>query len=123
MKDGQGKGASEAERGVRGFHAHVYFDANEFEAAEALCLGAKEQFGLPMGRMHPGPVGPHPRGSCQLTVKAGAFGAVLAWLMTHRGNLTIFIHGLSGSDYRDHTRHVLWLGPPETLDISMFSPD
>ena len=52
------------------YHAHVYYDAATRERAHALCDAAGETFGIKVGRMHDNPVGPHPRGSCQLTVQA-----------------------------------------------------
>jgi len=45
---------------LRGFHAHVYFDAETVEQARALCEAARDRFGVAMGRMHERPVGPHP---------------------------------------------------------------
>ena len=35
---------------------------------KALGAAAQQRFGVPVGHYHTRPVGPHPRGSCQLTV-------------------------------------------------------
>ena len=51
---------------ITGYHAHVYFDAASREQAHALCEAAGRTLGVTVGRMHDKPVGPHPRGSCQL---------------------------------------------------------
>ena len=59
---------------IRDFHAHIYFDAAEVEQARALGDAAHECFGVPVGHYHLHPVGPHPRGSVQLTVPAEQFG-------------------------------------------------
>ncbi|MBY8974566.1 DOPA 4,5-dioxygenase family protein [Rhodobacteraceae bacterium NNCM2] len=104
----------------KGWHAHVYFDPEELGRAQALCEAAAEKFGIAMGRMHQRPVGPHPRGSCQLSVPPDAFGEVIPWLAANRGGLTVFAHGESGDHLADHTEHVLWLGPSEALDLSIF---
>ena len=53
---------------ITSYHAHVYYDAAEREKARRLCEAARAAFGVTVGRMHDGPVGPHPRGSCQLSV-------------------------------------------------------
>lgn len=103
-----------------GWHAHIYFDADSKAEAESLCKAAVARFGLVMGRMHDAPVGPHPRGSCQLSVTPQDFGSVIPWLSANRGALTVFAHGESGDALADHTRHVLWLGPSEELDLSIF---
>ena len=73
-----------------------------------------------MGRMHEKPVGPHPEWSCQLTVEKEKFGATIPWLSENRGGLTVFVHGLSGDDLKDHTEHVIWLGPSVELKLGMF---
>ena len=105
---------------IRDFHAHIYFDPDEVDQARAFGAAARAQFGVPEGHYHVRPVGPHPRGSCQLTVPAERFGEVAQWLTLNRGQLTIFAHANTGDDLADHTRHVIWFGPSETLNLSMF---
>jgi aromatic ring-cleaving dioxygenase len=106
---------------ITGYHAHVYFDAAERERAQRLCEAAHTAFGVAVGRMHDKPVGPHPRGSCQLTVGTDQFASVLPWLMLNRGGLTIFAHAQTGDALKDHTAHVIWLGPSELLDLAALS--
>ncbi|MGV3512614.1 MAG: DOPA 4,5-dioxygenase family protein [Novosphingobium sp.] len=107
----------------RDYHAHVYFNADEAADASALCTAMKDALGVAMGRVHSRPVGPHPRGSCQMTVPAARLSDAIEWLMLRRGKFTVFCHGNSGDDLRDHTAHVMWLGPSEALDLSQFGPD
>ena len=106
---------------IENYHAHVYFDAETREQADKLCKAAGERFGVKVGRMHDKPVGPHPRGSCQLTIKTEQFAEVIPWLVTHRKGLTIFTHAQTGNALKDHTDHVIWLGPSETLTLSALS--
>jgi aromatic ring-cleaving dioxygenase len=105
---------------IRDFHAHIYFDPDELAAAQALAREAHARFGVPVGHFHLGPVGPHPRGSCQLTVLPGQFGEFAQWAVLNRGALTIFAHAETGDDLADHTDHVIWFGPSEPLDLSIF---
>jgi aromatic ring-cleaving dioxygenase len=105
---------------IENFHAHVYYDAPTRAQALALCETAGEKFGIKVGRMHDGPVGPHPRGSCQLTVPKDRFSEVIPWLVLNRGELTVFTHAQTGDPLKDHTAHVIWLGPSETLELSQF---
>ncbi len=105
---------------IRDFHAHIYFDPDEVDLARSLGAAARSQFGVPEGHYHLTPVGPHPRGSCQLTVPTDRFGEVAQWLTLNRGPLTIFAHANTGDDLADHTQHVIWFGPSETLNLSMF---
>jgi aromatic ring-cleaving dioxygenase len=103
---------------IQEYHAHVYYDAATRAQAEKLVQAAGETFGVKTGRMHDNPVGPHPRGSCQLTVKTGQFAEVIPWLITHRNGLTVFAHAQTGHALKDHTDHVVWLGPSEPLKLS-----
>ena len=105
---------------IRDFHAHIYFDPDEIAQAKALGAAARENFAVAEGHYHLRPVGPHPRGSCQLTVPADQFGDVAQWLVLNRGGLTIFAHANTGDDLADHTDHVIWFGPSETLNLAMF---
>jgi aromatic ring-cleaving dioxygenase len=106
---------------IRDFHAHIYFDPPELESAQALARAAQERFGVAVGHFHLKPVGPHPRGSCQLTVQPQQFGDFVQWIVLNRRGLTIFAHASTGNDRADHTDNVLWFGPSEPLDLSIFA--
>ena len=105
---------------IRDFHAHIYYDPGELEQAKQLAAAARARFGVAVGHFHLKPVGPHPRGSCQLTVPPDLFGDFAQWLALNRGPLTIFAHANTGDDLADHTEHVIWFGPSEPLDLSIF---
>lgn len=107
------------EGSISGWHAHVYYDPPKRAVAERLCRGAADRFGITMGRMHDNPVGPHPTGSCQLTVPPDRIGPLVGWLALNRGALTIFIHAETGDVMADHTAHVLWLGESRDLRIDV----
>ena len=105
---------------IHDFHAHIYFDADELEDAELVAGAAADVFALPIGRFHSKAVGPHPRGSVQLTVPTAKFGDVAQWLALNRRGLTVFAHANTGNDRADHSEHVIWFGPSEPLDLSIF---
>ena len=105
---------------IFGWHAHVYFDADTIGPARDLCERARDTFGVSMGWMHQKPVGPHPMWSCQLTFPPGKFGSLIPWLGQERGDLTVFIHAVTGDDLRDHTQGTIWMGTMPTLDLSIF---
>jgi DOPA 4,5-dioxygenase len=104
---------------IRNFHAHIYFDPEETDRAMQLAADAEARFHLDVGRFHVRPVGPHPRGSCQLTVPTEVFGDFAQWLALNRHSLTIFAHANTGNELADHTEHVIWFGPSERLDLSV----
>ena len=69
--------------------------------------------------MHDNPVGPHPRGSCQLTVEARSSSprSFPGSYSTARASRSSPI-AQTGNALKDHTEHVIWLGPSETLKLS-----
>jgi aromatic ring-cleaving dioxygenase len=110
-----------AEPGIRDFHAHIYYDPEQVEIAKQLAAAAQARFPISVGHFHLRPVGPHPRGSVQLTVPSDLFGEVAQFLAISGRTLTIFAHANTGDDLADHTRHVIWFGPSEPLDLSIFA--
>ena len=112
--------AEMTEPAIRDFHAHIYYDPAEVEQAKQLAAAVQARFPVAVGHFHLKPVGPHPRGSVQLTVPRDAFGDVAQFLALNRGGLTIFAHAETGDDLADHTRHAIWFGPSEALDLSIF---
>jgi DOPA 4,5-dioxygenase len=110
-----------SEPSIRDFHAHIYYDPHEVEQAKQLAAAVKARFPIAVGHFHLRSVGPHPRGSCQLTVPRDLFGDVAQFLALNRGGLTIFAHAETGDDFADHTQHVIWFGESEALNLSIFS--
>ena len=109
------------EPSIRDFHAHIYYDPEEVELARHIAAAAQARFGVAVGHFHLKPVGPHPRGSCQLTVPTEQFGDFAQWIALNRAGLTIFAHTSTGDDLADHTEHVIWFGKSEALNLSIFS--
>ena len=105
---------------IQNFHAHIYFDPDELDRAEALARAAQERFALAIGHFHRRPVGPHPRGSVQMTVPTDRFGELATWLAVNRAGLTIFAHASTGDDKQDHSQNVVWFGRSEELNLLIF---
>lgn len=105
---------------IKGYHAHVYFDAATADKARALQQRISDNFEISMGRFHEKNVGPHPRWSYQVAFKAALFDTLIPWLMLNRDGLTVFVHGLSGDDLFDHTALTLWLGESVPLNLEIF---
>ena len=105
---------------ITGYHAHVYFDAHATEKAKEICQDASELFSVTMGNVHERPVGPHPMYSCQLTCNPTQFFELLPWLALNREELIVFCHPETGDDLADHSKHVIWLGEAQALDLAIF---
>ena len=72
-------------------------------------------------RLHSQPVGPHAMAMFEVNLFTPAqFGAFVAWLVIHRGPLSILVHPNTGDDERDHTQRAAWLGERVPLDLSIF---
>jgi aromatic ring-cleaving dioxygenase len=106
----------------KAYHAHVYFGPETVAQARALVEEAGRTFKVQVGRVHEKLVGPHPQWSCQIAFSAGEFDQLIPWLDTHRGNLDVFVHGLTGDDLADHTTYAYWLGNEWPLKTGMFLP-
>ena len=109
-----------SEPAIHDFHAHIYYDPADVERARQLAAAVQARFPVAVGHFHLRPVGPHPRGSVQLTVPTELFGDVAQFLALNRNGLTIFAHAETGEDLADHTQHVIWFGESEELDLSIF---
>lgn len=105
---------------IRGYHSHVYFDADTLTQARELCEEAAKRFDLRMGRVHEREVGPHPDWSCQLAYRAELLNQVLPWLALNRQGLVIFTHPVTGNDLRDHRDHAIWMGAVRPLRLAQF---
>ena len=105
---------------IQDFHAHIYYDPAEVDQAKALAAEVQRRFGVRVGHFHLSLIGPHPRGSCQMTVPTERFGEMAVWLSVNRGGLTIFAHASTGDDLRDHSANIIWFGPSESLDLTIF---
>jgi len=106
---------------IVGFHAHIYCDADNRDAAARVTEGLT-QFEVQLGRWHDKPIGPHPQAMYQVAFLPDEFGKVVSWLMLNREDLDILIHPETGDDVADHTLHSLWLGEKLELNIEFLRP-
>ena len=99
------------------YHAHIYFGPGTVDQARALAQQAGEKFKVAVGRVHEKNVGPHPAWSVQLAFSQAEFDRLIPWLDEHRGNLDVFVHGVTGDDIVDHTDYAYWLGNEWALNL------
>ncbi len=106
---------------IRNYHFHLYYPLAEREqAAVILNQLAKEKPGTQIGTIWDKPVGPHPIGSCQVTVERKDFSEMVEWFLANRKDYSVFIHPDTGHDLEDHTQHVMWMGKEHPLKTEIF---
>jgi len=102
------------------YHFHLYYEPENIDQASKLRDQIGECFDVALGRLWDRPVGPHPIGSCQISVSVELFQEVLVWLMENRRGIDVFIHPATGDDLKDHSEHAMWLGRSYPLKLDMF---
>jgi aromatic ring-cleaving dioxygenase len=105
--------------GIRGYHAHIYYDPADRGPAEHLRAAIGAHFTVELGRWHDEPVGPHPTAMYQVAFAADEFERLVPWLMLNRGGLAVLVHPQTDDAYADHAVHAAWLGRklPLRLDV------
>lgn len=107
---------------ITDYHAHVYYDAAQKEAAAVVRRATEARFpAATFGRWHDNPVGPHPTGSYQIAFPPELFPEIVPWLALNRGALTVFVHPNTGQDLEDHRDRAIWLGASQSLDLSVLT--
>jgi aromatic ring-cleaving dioxygenase len=104
---------------IRGFHAHIYYDAKSKPVAETVREAIGAQFTAVLGRWRDDPVGPHAVSMYQVAFAPEEFGRIVPWLMLNRAGLNILVHPQTGNAHADHTEHASWLGAKLPLRLEV----
>jgi aromatic ring-cleaving dioxygenase len=102
---------------IRGYHAHVYFDASTRDVAVTLREAIGARFNVELGRVVDRPYGPHPQPMYQLAFGTDELAKIVPWLMLNRRGLNILVHPRTGDELSDHATNPMWLGTPVPLDL------
>ena len=106
-------------------HAHIYFTAEEREAAEALreSFVRRSEFGdgiLFVGRMTDGKAGPHPIPQYEVHFLGSSLPDIVAAI--EASGLRGLVHPLTDDDMADHTTLGRWIGEEIELDLTTLDP-
>jgi len=108
----------------KGYHAHVYYNADTKPAAAKLRDALIAKFKVEPGAFSDEPRGPHPISQFNVIFETPEFEKIVPWLMLNREGLDVLVHPLTDSSYNDHTAYAMWLGAPVALktDILRHAP-
>jgi DOPA 4,5-dioxygenase len=106
---------------LKGYHAHVYFNAATKPVAERLRATIVSKFAVEPGAFADEPRGPHPISQFNVIFETPEFQNIVPWLMLNREGLDVLVHPLTQSNYDDHTKYALWLGTPVALRLERLS--
>ena len=87
----------------KGYHAHVYYNAETKAKAAALREALLGKFKVEAGGFSDAPRGPHPISQFNIIFETPEFDSVVPWLMLNRDGLDVLVHPLTDSSYNDHT--------------------
>jgi aromatic ring-cleaving dioxygenase len=108
---------------IKGYHAHVYYDADTRKIAEDLREMIISKFAVRPGGFSDEPVGPHPISQFNVIFQTEEFSKVVPWLMLNHEGLDVLIHPLTDSSYDDHSKNALWIGTPVPMRLDILRPN
>ena len=106
----------------KGYHAHVYYDAESKPKAARLSATLREKFKVEGGTLSDEPRGPHPISQFNVIFEVPEFQNIVQWLMLNREGLNVLVHPLTESSYDDHSKNALWLGTPVPMKLEVLRP-
>ena len=107
---------------IRGYHAHVYYDAATKPKAAQLRDAIIGKFKVEPGGFSDEPRGPHPISQFAVIFETPEFQNIVPWLMLNREGLDVLVHPLTDSSYDDHSKNALWLGTPVPMKLDILRP-
>jgi aromatic ring-cleaving dioxygenase len=106
----------------KGYHAHVYYNAETKPAAAKLRDTLVGKFNVEAGAFSDEPRGPHPISQFAVIFETPEFQNIVPWLMLNREGLDVLVHPLTESSYDDHSKNALWLGTPVPMRLDILRP-
>ena len=107
---------------IKGYHAHVYYNAETRTVAEGLRNTIINRFTVEPGAFSDEPRGPHPISQFNVIFRTEEFQKIVPWLMLNHEGLDVLIHPLTDSSYDDHSKNALWIGTPVPMRLDVLRP-
>jgi DOPA 4,5-dioxygenase len=101
---------------VKSYHAHIYFDENNYEKAAQIRRWAAERFPVELGDWNLEPRGPHVTPSFYFGFTNELLPILVPWLQLNSLGLTILLHPNTGDPRSDHLYYALWVNRSQPVN-------
>lgn len=101
---------------IKSYHAHVYFDEDNYEKAALVRRWAAERFPVELGNWNLEPRGPHVTPSFYFGFTTELQPIIVPWLQLNSLGLTILIHPNTGDPRSDHLYYALWVNRSQPVN-------
>jgi DOPA 4,5-dioxygenase len=101
---------------IKSYHAHVYFDEDNYEKAALLRKWVAERFYVELGNWNLQPRGPHVTPSFYFGFTNDLLPVIVPWLQLNSLGLTILIHPNTEDPRADHLYYALWVNRSQPVN-------
>lgn len=101
---------------IKSYHAHIYFDEDNFEKAALLRKWSAERFPVELGNWNLQPRGPHVTPSFYYGFTNDLLPILVPWLQLNSLGLTILLHPNTGDGRADHLYYALWVNRSQPVN-------
>ncbi|MFT3754491.1 MAG: DOPA 4,5-dioxygenase family protein [Pseudoxanthomonas sp.] len=101
---------------INSYHAHIYFDEDNYEKAALIRRWVSERFPVELGNWNLEPRGPHVTPSFYFGFTTELQPIIVPWLQLNSLGLTILIHPNTGDPRSDHLYYALWVNRTQPVN-------
>jgi DOPA 4,5-dioxygenase len=101
---------------IKSYHAHIYFDEDNYEKAARLRQWVAERFEVELGNWNREPRGPHVTPSFYFGFTNDLLPVIVPWLQLNSLGLTILLHPNTEDPRADHLYYALWINRAQPVN-------
>jgi len=101
---------------IESYHAHIYFDEDNYQKAALIRKWAAERFQIELGDWNLEPRGPHVTPSFYFGFTNDLLPVIVPWLQLNSLGLTILIHPNTEDPRADHLYYALWVNRSQPVN-------
>lgn len=101
---------------IKSYHAHIYFDEDNYEKAALLRRWVAERFTVELGNWNREPRGPHVTPSFYFGFTNDLLPVIVPWLQLNSLGLTILLHPNTDDPRADHLHYTLWINRAQPVN-------